>query len=156
MVEDLKRKHPSIPRNKFIADIFFKAGYIEAWGRGIQKIISGFVKAGHPVPTFEELAGGMQVTLYKSVVKSVPLIDSGSPPKLGDKLVDKLGDKLGDNQLLILESLKNNPYLSLSQLSSIVGISQTAIENNVSKLKKTGVLKRIGSPKGGHWEVLDK
>ncbi len=148
MVEDLKRKHPSIPRNKFIADIFFKAGYIEAWGRGIQKIISGFVKAGHPVPTFEELAGGMQVTLYKSVVKSVPLIDSGSPPKLGDKL--------GDNQLLILESLKNNPYLSLSQLSSIVGISQTAIENNVSKLKKTGVLKRIGSPKGGHWEVLDK
>jgi ATP-dependent DNA helicase RecG len=66
-----------------------------------------------------------------------------------------LGDRLGDNQLLILESLKNNPYLSLSQLSSIVGISQTAIENNVSILKKAGLLKRIGPAKGGHWEITE-
>jgi ATP-dependent DNA helicase RecG len=66
-----------------------------------------------------------------------------------------LGDKLGDNQLLILESLKNNPYLSLSQLSSVVGISQTAIENNVSILKKAGLLKRIGPAKGGHWEITE-
>jgi ATP-dependent DNA helicase RecG len=37
-----------------------------------------------------------------------------------------------------------------------VGISQTAIENNISKLKNIGLLKRIGPAKGGHWEVLDK
>jgi ATP-dependent DNA helicase RecG len=41
----------------------------------------------------------------------------------------------------------------LSKLSKIVGISQTAIENNISKLKESGVLKRIGPAKGGHWEV---
>jgi len=29
-IEILKEKHPSHPRNKNIADIFFKAGYIEA------------------------------------------------------------------------------------------------------------------------------
>ena len=66
---------------------------------------------------------------------------------------DKLGGKLGDKQILILDSIKKDPYLSLSQLTKIIGISQTAIENNVDKLKKIGLLTRIGSPKGGHWEV---
>lgn len=70
--------------------------------------------------------------------------------------MNKLGDKLGDNQLLILESLKNKPYLSLSQLSKIIGISQTAIENNIAKLKGLGILKRIGPDKGGHWEIINR
>jgi ATP-dependent DNA helicase RecG len=51
-LDQLKDKHPSIPRNKIIADIFFKAGYIEAWGRGINKIISGFEEASLPQPLF--------------------------------------------------------------------------------------------------------
>jgi ATP-dependent DNA helicase RecG len=31
-------KHPSCPFNPLIANAFFRAGYIESWGRGIQKI----------------------------------------------------------------------------------------------------------------------
>jgi ATP-dependent DNA helicase RecG len=125
-VDDLKRKHPSIPRNKYIADIFFKAGYIEAWGRGIQKIISGFIEAGHPQPTFEELAGGMQVTLYKSVEKSV------------EKIV------------LLIE---NNPKITQMKLAEATGLSRRGVEKNITKLKKEGRIIRIGPAKGGHWEV---
>jgi predicted HTH transcriptional regulator len=44
----------------------------------------------------------------------------------------------------------------LFQLSEIIGISQTAIENNITKLKEKGLLKRIGPAKGGHWEVTKK
>jgi ATP-dependent DNA helicase RecG len=44
-LDQLIGKHPSIPRNRLIADIFFKAGYIEAWGRGIDKIRHGFTNA---------------------------------------------------------------------------------------------------------------
>lgn len=69
------------------------------------------------------------------------------------KLGDKLGDKLNDNQLLILKTIRNNPYVSLVGLSKEIGISQTAVENNITKLKHKGVLTRIGSPKGGHWEI---
>jgi predicted HTH transcriptional regulator len=32
-VDQLKSMHNSIPRNRLIADVFFMAGYIEAWGR---------------------------------------------------------------------------------------------------------------------------
>ncbi len=37
--EALKRQHPSRPRNPLIADVCFKGGYIDAWGRGTLKII---------------------------------------------------------------------------------------------------------------------
>lgn len=66
-IEHLKSKHPSKPRNKNIAEIFFKAGYIEAWGRGITKMIDACKSAGLPEPMIEELAGGIQVTFQKDI-----------------------------------------------------------------------------------------
>ena len=37
-MEKLLGKHPSQPYNPLLANAFFRAGYIEAWGRGIEKI----------------------------------------------------------------------------------------------------------------------
>ncbi|MEI7938421.1 MAG: ATP-binding protein [Verrucomicrobiota bacterium] len=59
---DLKRKHASKPRNLFITDVFFRRGLIEQWGRGTQKIVELCKKAGHPEPSFEEIAGSVVVT----------------------------------------------------------------------------------------------
>ena len=39
-IETLKQKHASKPYNPDIANVFFLAGFIESWGRGIEKIIS--------------------------------------------------------------------------------------------------------------------
>jgi len=38
-IADLRREHLSKPRNKLLADIFYKAGFIESWGRGTLKMI---------------------------------------------------------------------------------------------------------------------
>jgi predicted HTH transcriptional regulator len=35
-----------------------------------------------------------------------------------------------------------------------VGKSERAVERAVRKLRETGQLKRIGSAKSGHWEVV--
>ena len=59
----MKKKHPSRPRNPLIADILFKAGYIETWGRGTLKIIEECKSAGLPEPIIEEVGGGVQITL---------------------------------------------------------------------------------------------
>ncbi|MEJ5363919.1 MAG: ATP-binding protein [Desulfosoma sp.] len=48
---DLKRDHPSKPRNPLIATVFYLRGIIERWGRGTQKIVELCVKAGHPSPS---------------------------------------------------------------------------------------------------------
>jgi ATP-dependent DNA helicase RecG len=65
-IEDLKRKHASYPRNPRLADVFFKGGLIEAWGRGTLKIIHECKKAGLPEPAIELMSGGIVVTIYKN------------------------------------------------------------------------------------------
>jgi ATP-dependent DNA helicase RecG len=135
-VEDLiSNNYKSTPRNKLIADFFKSIGFIEKYGSGIRRVLEYFADAGLPAPEFKNISDGFMVTIYSG---------------------DKLGDKLGDKQLMILKYIDNNPYISLSQLSRAIKISQTAVENNIKKLKQKGILKRVGPAKGGHWEVIDK
>jgi ATP-dependent DNA helicase RecG len=64
-LEALKRQHPSRPRNPLIAEVCFKGGYIDAWGRGTLKIINSCKEAGLPEPEMKEQDGGMLVILFK-------------------------------------------------------------------------------------------
>ncbi len=65
-VADLKIWHLSRPRNELLADVFFKAGMIEAWGRGTVKIVDECKKAGLPEPEFREEFGGLSVHFRKA------------------------------------------------------------------------------------------
>lgn len=49
-VKNLLGSHPSTPFNPAIANVFFRAGEIETWGRGIQRIIAACKEAGTPRP----------------------------------------------------------------------------------------------------------
>ncbi|CAA6692295.1 MULTISPECIES: Fic family protein [unclassified Lentimonas] len=62
-IPELNAPHPSVPRNRLIADICFKAGYIDSWGRGIEKITTTCTAHGCPAPNFENAFEGVQVTL---------------------------------------------------------------------------------------------
>jgi len=64
-----------------------------------------------------------------------------------------LGEKLGENQLEIILEIVNDPQISIVELSQRMGISTTAIENNITKLKEKGILHRIGPDKSGYWEI---
>lgn len=47
--ETLMKRHQSRPYNPAIANAFFRAGYIESWGRGIQKICDTCEDYGIPL-----------------------------------------------------------------------------------------------------------
>jgi len=64
-VEKLKTEHLSKPRNTLLADVFYKAGFIESWGRGTIKIMEKCQEQGLPEPDFEEEYGVMKVVFYK-------------------------------------------------------------------------------------------
>ncbi|MBM4145785.1 MAG: transcriptional regulator [Nitrospira sp.] len=64
-VETLKTKHLSRPRNTLLAEVFYYAGFIEAWGSGTIKIVDNCVKQGLPEPDFHEEHGVMTVDFYK-------------------------------------------------------------------------------------------
>lgn len=45
-------RHRSQPYNPNIANGFFRAGYVETWGRGIEKICEACKKRGVPMPEY--------------------------------------------------------------------------------------------------------
>jgi ATP-dependent DNA helicase RecG len=65
-IESLKHSHSSRPRNPLIADVCFKGGLIDAWGRGTIKIIDTCKAADLPEPELIERDGGFLVTLFKN------------------------------------------------------------------------------------------
>ena len=61
-VERLAEEHASRPHNPGIAYAFFRAGMIEAWGRGIGRITSACKAAGNPQPEWRiEPGGGLRL-----------------------------------------------------------------------------------------------
>ena len=64
-VEMLMEPHESHPRNRLMANVFYLAGFIEAWGRGYEKIRESFEKDKLEVPVFEEVRGGMMATIKR-------------------------------------------------------------------------------------------
>lgn len=60
--EALSKSHPSVQRNPLIAEVFFRAGLIEKWGRGTNRVIAMCRDAGIEPPAFEEIAGAAVVT----------------------------------------------------------------------------------------------
>jgi len=147
-VENLKHKHPSIPRNKYIADIFFKAGYIEAWGRGIEKIISGFKNAGHPDPIFEDLGAGMQVTLFKNQKSKIPATPISTP------ITTPITTLSISAKIIAL--LRENSEMSITMLANALGnITRDGVKYHITKLKLDGKIRRIGPAKGGYWQITE-
>jgi len=62
--------------------------------------------------------------------------------------------KLSVNQKNIFDLIKANNNITQEELSHKIGINQRNIRNNISKLKKLNLIKRIGPDKGGHWEIV--
>lgn len=64
-------------------------------------------------------------------------------------------DELTQNRIKILIAINENPSISKEELSNIIGISTTAIDNNIKWLRTHGLLKRTGGNKGGRWKMAD-
>lgn len=141
--ETLFARHSSKPRNHKIANVFFKAGFIDTWGRGFQKIRDGFEADGIPMPRIENFCGGVRVTIERTVF--VKLSVSG-----------QTGSQTGgQTRERVYELIKTNPYITRDELSKVLGISPSAIQKHIDKLKEVRI-RRIGGDLGGHWEIIEK
>jgi ATP-dependent DNA helicase RecG len=62
--DQLINEGKSRPANPRIANTFYRAGYIESWGRGIQEIRTVCKEHGNPAPEFRVDADAVFVTFY--------------------------------------------------------------------------------------------
>ncbi|MCK5808909.1 DUF1016 family protein, partial [bacterium] len=73
-----------------------------------------------------------------------------------ERVAKRVGNKLTKNQTKITRNISKDNHITIKELSKKVGIAEKNIEKNIAKLKLLGIIKRIGSARGGHWEVLIK
>lgn len=69
------------------------------------------------------------------------------------KVTVKVTRKVTVNQKEILDTIKNNPFVTQEELSQIIGLSRKSIIQNMKKMQEIGLIKRVGADKNGHWEV---
>lgn len=55
---------------------------------------------------------------------------------------------------MIISEMRDNPNITTAELHSILGVSETAVEKNISFLRDNGYIERVGSRKAGYWKVL--
>ena len=68
----------------------------------------------------------------------------------------KITQKITVNQQKIIDSIKNNPYITQEELAEIVGIARLNIIKNMKKLQEQNIIKRIGADKNGYWQIIDE
>lgn len=131
-LERLMKSHPSRPRNKKIAQAFFRAGYIESWGRGIEKILTAFQEAGLPEPIFEESWGGVMVTFLKDIYTEEHL-----------RTLD-INERQIRAILFIKEhgSITNSAYQKLNSLGKSVSTTELIDLNEKQLIEKVGTTGR--------------
>ena len=140
-MESLLQRHQSRPYNPKIARAFFRAGYIESWGRGIQKIFEVCNEYGTLQPEY--------------VVHSEDIMIKLTAVSISDKQFSKLDSKAEDTALKIkiVEYLQNQPAATQKELQEAFNETRTHIQKNMKELVNEGKIERKGGKRFGYWEV---
>jgi len=127
-IQKLKGRHSSYPRNPHIAEVFFKAGYIEAWGRGTTNMIHECVTAGLPEPLLEEDQGGVRVTFLKDIYTEEYLIQLG----------------LSDRQTRAVLYIKEYGHITNSQYQKTFQVSDRTALRDLEDMVQRKVVVKMG------------
>ncbi len=136
--EILKKQHPSHPRNPIIADVCFKGGYIDAWGRGTLKIIDACKQAQLPEPDIREMHGGFSVILYKDIFTEEQLLKMD----------------LNDRQIKAVLFVKENGKITNKAYQELVNTSERTATRDLTQLVSLELFKQIGTTGKGTNYIL--
>jgi len=137
-LELLKQSHTSKPRNLLIADVCFKGGLIDAWGRGTISIIDECNAAGLPEPELAERFGGFMVTLFKD--------------RFLEEQLQQLG--LNERQIKAVLYVKEKGKITNGEYQKINSVSKRTATNDLSELVVVyRLLKQLGASVGTYYEI---
>ena len=167
--ESIFRPHDSQPRNRLIANAFYMAGFVEAWGRGYELITEAFTKEGLEVPTIEEEFGGVRVIVKREIFYGIQhggRVDpkTGRLIKAGDtkNVTNDVTKKLTERQRVILEMLPfgdienvtKNERVTTALLAGRFGKDPRTIKRDMKVLQDLGMVTHVGPSNGGYWKRL--
>lgn len=133
----------SVRRNELIADMFARMDKVERMGTGISRMRAITKAAGVPEPKFTS-------DLFFTITFERPMNSLTSSEKVSEIMTEKPSEIMSEK---ILDLIRKNKNISSKKIAQILGLAPRSVERKIAILKTNGHLKRIGSPKAGHWEV---
>ena len=81
--------------------------------------------------------------------------DKGGQKRWSEKVVRKGGQKKDKKTVdTILYLIKETPNITRKVLAETIGISQSAVQKHINRLKAEHIIIRHGGDRGGYWEIL--
>ncbi|MBU1821577.1 MAG: putative DNA binding domain-containing protein [Bacteroidetes bacterium] len=142
-LEKFLGKHSSKPANPDIAYTFFRAGFIEQWGRGIALIFSECQAHGIPKPSFTYDFHSLEV-LFQKAIKPLVNLDQFPPPPISEAVFKELVALFSkghdtSNPKLASDIFNEKELLDLTKIAKSLEPKSLKI---ITVLAKKGSLKR--------------
>ena len=167
----------SRPHNPRAAHGFYRAGMIEAWGRGIRRIGEFCREAGNPRPIWTPEPGDVLCLrfpfseAYQAADRKARKVGRGRNDRTtaGDyqeagRATQKTTHKesgttqkpaSNDTRRRIVALMRDNPRITQTRIAERLGITRDGVAYHARQLQADRVIRRVGSRKFGHWEVVD-
>lgn len=156
-------RHTHFSRNPKIAQFLKAYNFVKEFGEGVDRVCRELEANGTPHLSFHLDDFILKITVPKVtervIEKDVNVIEKviKTHQEVIDKVIEKavaLNEKLTENRISIIKLIIENPYISKSELSKHVGISENSISRNIEAMRDK-YLRRVGPNKGGFWEIID-
>ena len=148
--ETLMGRHSSKPRNRNIANVMFKAGFIDTWGRGYMKIREGFEAEGIPMPRVQNFCGGVQVTVERTKFMEMTNVADD----VTSDVTSLSPMQLTERQREIIKLINENEKISAAEMSRVLSVVVRTIRRDLTEMQERGIIARIGNTSAGHWVLL--
>lgn len=137
ITEDNIITHPSIPRNKLIAETLQNLKYVQRTGQGVDIIYKDMVSTGKPYPRYRSFNDAVTLTIFSS-------IDNTEFVKFITEIQEKNNRIMPLAEMMILRDLMNNRKEQLSELSRTVQKSLDETKKACNELVAGGLIEIIG------------
>ena len=129
--------HPSVPRNKLIAETLQNLKYVQRTGQGVDIIFKDMVSMGKPYPRYRSFNDAVSLTIFSA-------IDNKKFVKFITEVQDKSSKIMPLAEMMILRDLMDNRKESLSVLAETVQKSLDETKKSCNKLINSGLIEIVG------------
>lgn len=151
-IEEIYKKHSSIPYNPKIADVFYKAGEIESWGRGFDKIMEVCKEEKAPYPVINTDSRGIMVLCKPCEQYNKLLTDKRGKEILSNVKLERLSQEERDRMAPILKYLDDNSIITNAIGRDLLGKSVATTKRYLNRLCEVGILAQKGAGRSSYYE----
>ena len=155
--DKLFMKHSSKPYNPKLANVFFKSGMIEAWGRGFEKIREACALYDGPLPEYEINEAGIMV-LCKACDRYLELLPAKKKVDsiISDERImsEKMSELRKEPIAKIVNYLKDNEEITTAKGVEITGKSEAQVRRYLKVLCDLGIIESTRITKGNVYVKL--